>query len=201
MTELIKANVKETRKIRIHNMLSQAAWYFKEIIEEKQKKDDIVGMTYTCMACATMLAFTWEAYLNFFGDALLPAMWREQQELTKKINLVFQKLKIAPDWSRRPYQSIATLTRLRNTLAHGKPFTTTDETEVINKAEKITNRMVDLSGDWEKQCKPDFVLKAHDDLDEIFKEMLKASGLSLFDSLSVAEGSISFIDKIEIKKA
>lgn len=196
MVELIKAAVKETRKIRIHNLLSQAAWHFKQVIEDKQKTGG-TGITYDCMACATMLAFTWEAYLNFFGDALLQSSWKERQELDKKIDAVFQRLKIAPDWSRCPYQSVSTLTHLRNTLAHGKPFTKTDQTEIINKAEKITNRKVDLSGDWETKCTPDFVLNAHDDLDDIFKQMLKASGLSLFDTLTIGEGSISFVDKIE----
>jgi hypothetical protein len=117
-----KAKRKDTRYIRVHNMLSQAGWYFKTVIEEKQKNNDEVGVTYNCMACTTMLAFTWEAYLNYFGDQLIGDYWKEQQPLNKKIDLVFQKLKIAPDWSCRPYQSISTLTRLRNTLAHGKPF-------------------------------------------------------------------------------
>ncbi len=197
MVELVKANVKETRKIRIHNMLSQAAWHFKNVIEDKQNNGEESGITYNCMACATMLAFTWEAYLNFFGDELIGAYWKEEQPLNKKIDLVFQKLKIAPCWAKRPYQSISTLTRLRNTLAHGKPFSKTETTEVINKAEKITNKKVDLSGDWESQCKPNFVLKAHDDLDDIFKQMLAASGLSLLDTLTVVEGSVSFVEKIE----
>jgi hypothetical protein len=70
MADLIKAKVKETRKYRVHNTLSQAAWHFKQVIEDKQKNGG-TGITYDCMACATMLAFTWEAYLNFFGDELI----------------------------------------------------------------------------------------------------------------------------------
>lgn len=45
MAELVRAERKETRKIRIHNMLSQAAWYFKNVIEEKQKNGDESGIT------------------------------------------------------------------------------------------------------------------------------------------------------------
>jgi hypothetical protein len=200
MVELIKAQRKETRKILIHNMLSQAAWYFKKVIEEKQENGDESGITYNCMAGATMLAFSWEAYLNFFGDELIGDYWKEDQPLNKKIDLVFQKLKITPDWSKRPYQTISILTRLRNTLAHGKPFSKTETTEVINKAEKITKRKVDLSGDWESQCKPDFVLKAHDDLDDIFKRMLEASGISILDTLTTVDGSVSFVEKIDPQK-
>jgi hypothetical protein len=200
MVELVRATVNRTRKIRIHNMLSQAAWYFKTVIEEKQKNGDEVGITYTCMGCATMLAFTWEAYLNYFGDELIGDYWKEDQPLDQKIDLVFQKLKITPDWSKRPYQSISTLTRLRNTLAHGKPFSKTEITEVINKAEKITNKKIDLSGDWEGKCKPDFVLKAHDDLDDIFKQMLGESGISILDTLTIVDGSISFVEKIDPQK-
>jgi hypothetical protein len=152
------------------------------------------------MACATMLAFAWEAYLNYFGDELIGAYWKEDQPLDKKIDLVFQKLKITPDWSKRPYQSISTLTRLRNTLAHGKPFSKTVTTMIINRVEKIISKKVDLSGDWESKCKPDFILKAHDDLDDIFKQMLTASGISLLDTLTVVEGSVSFVEKIDAQK-
>jgi len=45
-----------------------------------------------------------------------------------------------------------------------------------------------------------FVVKAHDDLDEIFKQMLKASGLDLFDTMTIVEGSVTFVDKIETQK-
>ncbi len=76
MVDLVRATVEESRKIRIHNDLSQAAFHFKKAIEEKQKNDG-VGITYDCMACATMLAFTWEAYLNFFGDTLIGVSWRK----------------------------------------------------------------------------------------------------------------------------
>jgi hypothetical protein len=196
MAELVKAKVENAKKVRIHNDLMGAADHFKAAIEEKQKNGGS-GITYDCMACATMLAFTWEAYLNFFGAELL-ALWNERQELDEKINRVLQKLKITPDWSRRPYSSITTLTKLRNLFAHGKPIVTETEDIVVGKAEKIQNKEVDLSGDWQQLCTPDLISKAHEDLNEIFKVMLEASGLSYYDTLTQAEGSISFIEHVSM---
>jgi hypothetical protein len=50
-------------------------------------------------------------YLNFFGDELIGDYWKENQPLNKKLNLVFQKLKITSIWAERHYQSNSTLTR------------------------------------------------------------------------------------------
>ena len=68
------------------------------------------------MACATMLAFTWEAYLNFFGNELFKAEWQERQDNDEKTEQVLGKLGITPDWSRRPYQSITALMKLRSAM-------------------------------------------------------------------------------------
>ena len=70
MKQLAKGTATETAKVRIHNDLANAAYYFKNIILEKRQNGG-AGITLDCMACATMLAFTWEAYLNFFGSELL----------------------------------------------------------------------------------------------------------------------------------
>jgi hypothetical protein len=88
--------------------------------------------------------------------------------------------------------------KLRNVFAHGKPAVTIEEKAVFGKAEKISNKKVNLSGDWEKLCTPELVTRAHDDLDEIFKAMLEASGISLFDTMSRAEGSISFVESVKV---
>jgi hypothetical protein len=78
MSDLVKANVKETRKIRIHNILSLAAWHFKQVIEDKQKNGD-TGISYDFMACATMLAFTWKPLSTSSETALLPRCGRSSR--------------------------------------------------------------------------------------------------------------------------
>jgi hypothetical protein len=142
-----------------------------------------------------MLAFTWEAYLNFFGHKLV-GLWNERQNVNKKIDKVFQRLKIAPKWSKRPYKSIVNLKEVRNILAHGKPFE-----EVIDEVEegpqgKMPRRRVDLSGKWEKFCTTDVVLAACDDLSAIWEEMFKASGLGAFDTVTHGEGGVTYIEDV-----
>jgi hypothetical protein len=99
MKQLAKGTATETSKVRIHNDLANAAFFYKNIIEEKRTNGG-PGITFDCMACATMLAFTWEAYLNFFGSELLKATWNDMEKLETKEAQVLGKLNIKPDWGR-----------------------------------------------------------------------------------------------------
>jgi hypothetical protein len=54
MADLVKATLQEKRNVNIHNDLANAAFWFKNIIVEKQKNGG-PGITLDCMACATML--------------------------------------------------------------------------------------------------------------------------------------------------
>jgi hypothetical protein len=197
MKQLMKGTATETSKVRIHNDLANAAFYFKNIIVDKQKNGG-QGITLDCMACATMLAFTWEAYLNFFGSELLKDTWVEMEELEVKETQVLERLSIQADWGKQPYNSVRTLTKIRNWLAHGKPVEKESTIQVIKGVEKVVSRKIDLSGDWKKFCTPTIVVRAHDDLDIIFKEMLDASGIAIIDTLSSGEGSISFTEVMTV---
>ena len=191
MKELVKGKATETAKVRIHNDLANAAFYFKNIIAEKRENGG-GGITLDCMACATMLAFTWEAYLNFFGNELLREDWDELEALGVKETQVLEKLAITPDWSKPPYNSVRLLTKIRNWLAHGKPIERELTKVVVKGVEKVTAKKIDLSGDWQSLCKPVLVLRAHDDLDAIFKQLLEASGIALTDTFTSGTGSIEF---------
>lgn len=198
MADLYKANVKEDRKVLIHNDLANAAFFYKNIIVGKQAHGG-EGITFDCMACATMLAFTWEAYLNYYGWELIDD-WNENQSVDDKEVKVLEQLKIKPDWSKRPYDAIRTLQKIRNWLAHGVPVEETKETEVINKQEKIERRKVSVGAKWEDLCKPDIIIRAHDDLDQILKEMFTASKLGIMDTMSRVDGTISYLEKIKVGK-
>jgi hypothetical protein len=199
MAQLMKGTAEDTAEVRIHNDLANAAFYFKNIIADKQNNGG-EGITLDCMACATMLAFTWEAYLNFFGGEILKETWKEEEKLEIKETAVLEKLGIKPDWGKQPYNSVRTLTKIRNWLAHGKPVERTITKQVIKSVEKVTARKVDVSGDWQTLCKPAIVVRAHDDLDTIFKQMLEASGIALLDTFSSGDGSISFTEIITVGK-
>lgn len=51
----------------IHNYIDNAALWFVDIIKKKVADNDEAGLTFTCMAAGTMLAFSFEAYLNAIG--------------------------------------------------------------------------------------------------------------------------------------
>jgi hypothetical protein len=193
MKQLVKGKATETSKVRIHNDLANAAFFFKNVIVEKQKKGG-PGITFDCMGCATMLAFTWEAYLNFFGSELLSDSWDDMAGLEVKETQVLAKLAIKAEWGKQPYNSVRLLTKIRNWLAHGKPIERTITKAVVKGVEKVTARRIDVSGDWQKLCTPVLVVRAYHDLDTIFKQMLEASGIAAIDTLSSGEGSIAFTE-------
>lgn len=199
MKTLVKGTAKEAAKVRIHNDLANAAFFYKNIIVEKSENGG-GGIIFDCMACATMLAFTWEAYLNFFGSELLADTWNDMSQIEVKETLVLEKLDIKPDWGRPPYNSIKTLTKTRNWLAHGKPVEREITKKIIKGVETVTARKIDLSGNWQELCKPVLVLRAHDDLDAIFRQMLEASGIAVIDTLTSGEGSITFTETFVVRK-
>ena len=62
------------------------------------------------MACGMMVAFTFEANLNFMGLELLKSgklpEWNEWQSHSKKLNKVFEALGIPVDLEKRPLKSM-----------------------------------------------------------------------------------------------
>jgi|EndMetStandDraft_8_1072994.scaffolds.fasta_scaffold251431_1 hypothetical protein len=53
MKQLAKGTATDMTKVRIHNELANAAFFYKNTIIEKQKKGGGEGVTFDCMACAT----------------------------------------------------------------------------------------------------------------------------------------------------
>ena len=90
----VRARVQKTRKVYVHNDLSQAATYFADTIEEKEKKGTRDAIMFDGMATAVFVAFAFEAKLNFMGSQLFkyrkPTEWYEFQSHTKKLKKVFE---------------------------------------------------------------------------------------------------------------
>lgn len=95
----------------------------------------------------------------------------------------------------RPYKSIVDLKDFRDTLAHGKPKEVLQEIEVITTHEELAARG-HLSADWEKYLSEEFVFDAYQDVNLIWNDLLKRSGLEVFDTLT-GGGSVSLIDEFE----
>jgi hypothetical protein len=192
--EKIRARVQATKRVFIHNDLSNAAFHFKKSVEAKIKDPNAIGITFDYMAMAIMLAFTFEAKINFMGWKFIQD-WKEFQPFPEKVKQVYTALKMSPDTTKRPYSSLENMKRFRDMVAHGKPQVIERDEVVVMKAEDL-DRHVDLSGEWERACAPELVMQAYEDLDTVWKEMLTKSGLQLWDTMTTGDGGISFIVKV-----
>jgi hypothetical protein len=195
MTEKISVRRDSKKYIYIHNDLSNAAWYFKNIIAQKLGTETRDGIVFDCMACLIMLAFTFEAHVNFLGDRLIDG-WKEREAFDEKLKKVLDHLKVTPDERTRPYSSISLLKNFRNTLAHGKPFKEKFEETVIGRPKEL-DRPVDLSAAWEKDCNENVAFQACDDVEAVWKELLGKSGLPIVETITHGEGGITLIEPVD----
>jgi len=192
----LRAMVQKTRKVYIHNDLSGATSHIKQTIEAKLDRKDRRGIAFDYMACAVMLAFSFEANLNFVGYKLFQKDWNERARWGDKVNRVFQHLKIPQDRAARPYSSVVRLKSVRDLLAHGKPVESEHE-EIVEATADDLDRGIDLSGEWEKACAHDSVFEAFDDVESLWRDMLQRADISHFDTLTRGNGGITVLETLE----
>jgi hypothetical protein len=181
------ARHKGYKNVYVHNDLAGAAYHFKETIESKLAANDRKGIAFDYMACMVMLAFTFEAQINFLGLKLIDE-WKEKQPFNDKVDEILDCLEFVPDRNVRPYSAIGYLKKFRDSLAHGKP----DETEfdeVIDVPDGAV-RPIDLNGEWLQYCNHDSVFNTYDDVDAIWKELLQKSGIEVFETLTQGAGEL-----------
>ena len=117
--DLVKAKITQKKNVYVHNDLSQSAFYFKELIENKLKTGNRNGIGYDYMACAVMIAFAFEANLNFMGYKTIPD-WNEWQNWDAKVFAVLRRLDMPIEWKERLLSSMSAMKDIRDSLAHGK---------------------------------------------------------------------------------
>ena len=178
-----------------HNDLQQAAFHLKTAIETRLKNDDRKGIAYDCMACLTMLAFSFEANLNFFGHKFVADWEKDKKEwlsFYKKFDAVLSVFGMMRDPKVRPYSTIGTLKDFRDLIAHGKP----DEDSFSNVKEMTQEEMDSLDylrGKWEKYCTPENVFFAYGDVDEMWNALREKSGLDPYDIMTRGDSSFSLV--------
>jgi hypothetical protein len=198
----IKARVHKTRRVFVQNDLSQAALHHADVIQEKQDNGTGTGMAYDGMACAVMVAFAFEANVNFMGFELNKAgklpNWKEREPFMDKLKKVFGALGIPVELDKRPLKSMERMKVLRDSLAHGKPiYGKYDEVLIGTPEELDLFAGADLSAGWETECKPEVVKQAREDLEQLWKQMVEKSGLELFDTITSGDGGIDFIEHVD----
>jgi hypothetical protein len=200
MDQNIKARVQTNKKLYIHNDLSQGATYFNDTIQDKLRKGSRDAIAFGGMACALMIAFAFEANLNFMGSHLLTTgkvtSWDERSKFAKKLKKVFEAIGIPVEIDKRPLYSMQRMKDLRDTLAHGKPVEIENEEEKIGTREEL-RKGLSLAANWEQEVRPEVVSDALEDLDKLWKLMIEKSGIDVTDTISQAEGSITFIERVK----
>ncbi|TAY52953.1 hypothetical protein [Rhizobium leguminosarum] len=192
MDRRIKVKIETKRQIFIHNDLANAAFHFKERIEEKHKADDHHGIGLDIMGCIITLSFTNEARMNFLGYKLIDG-WNEWQPIKAKIKQIAKRLETKADFGTRPYATIMEVKEFRDIFAHGKPIVVTSTHEEITTQTELDRYNI-LQPEWQRFLTYDFVQKAYEDLERIWDELMKLAGLSVFETMTQGGRSIQFID-------
>jgi hypothetical protein len=178
-------------RIYIHNDLMNAADYLKRRIDERIKNGDRDGIGLDIMACLTIMAFAFEAQINFLGHKLIEN-WEERKPYLVKFEKVAKRLNITVDYNSRPHSTVKELKEFRDTLAHGKPQEIKGEKEETITREELERRNL-LKAEWQNSLTEDFLTRAHDDTEAIWRKLFEGSGLSIVDSITSGEQTTQLI--------
>lgn len=174
-----------TREVRTFVDLNHGADVLIRKTEEEPK-----GGYYTTMGALLLTAFTFEAYLNHLGEKLIK-FWDEIEtiKILEKYSVLCKELDLVPDYSRRPYQTLTSLLKFRNAIAHGKSQILEETKEVSSKDERYEHTP---KAHWEEYCTLDNAKRAKEDLSKIVMELHKKAGLGDYPFVhGVGFGSMS----------
>jgi hypothetical protein len=174
--------------------LANSAYWFKAQVEKKSKPGaDRSGIAFDYLACATSIAFTNEAHINFFGMKCVKG-YVERDPIERKVAAVFNEFKMPIVWETRPLSSFRAMKNLRDTLAHGKPAEIRYDN--VTSATADQQDMIDnLKADWQKALAHEPIMTAYKDMDDLFKQLLEKSGMKLFDTIEQTNYTISLIER------
>ncbi|TQE98818.1 MAG: hypothetical protein FKY71_11825 [Spiribacter salinus] len=143
-----------------------------------KSEESLEGSYYTIMSALLLTAFTFEAYLNHLGEKRISFWSRiDSIRVMDKYSVLTTELEIAPDFSRRPCQTLKALFRFRNSMAHGR-------SEIV-KVEKEVSADIDPyehfpRSAWEEYCTLENAKRCKKDIDDIVQELHRAAGLGEF---------------------
>lgn len=196
--EKVVVKIRKDMRIYIHNDLMNSADFLKRKIDERIKKGNSDGIGLEIMTCLTIIAFAFEAQMNFLGFKL-KENWKERKPYLYKFERIAKKLDAKVDYDSRPHSTVKKLKEFRDTLAHGKPKEIKGETEEIITREEMERRDL-LKAEWQDSLTQEFLAQAYDDTESIWREFLKSSGLSIIDTVTSGERTVQVIKPVEAIK-
>lgn len=143
------------RRLRTYVVIWRAA---KAIFDQNKSIPDAER----CMVVGTLLAFSFEAYLNHVGAALLESWDVVEHKLgwSPKLSLLGELLALPIDWGRRPLQLLPAVFRFRDDIAHGKtkPIRLPDQPMPEGDGARLDDALFAMiekaTADWERACEP-----------------------------------------------
>jgi hypothetical protein len=140
----------------------------------RKSEEQELGRYHLVMSALLLTAFTFEAYLNHLGERKIP-FWGEIDSIKvlSKYAVLCKQFAIFPDSSKRPYQTLTSLFRFRNAIAHGKSRVLNETKEVSAQSDPFDHRP---KTDWEEYCTLENAKRAKVDVCAIVEELHIAAG-------------------------
>jgi hypothetical protein len=142
----------------------------------RRAKLDASGNYWVLMSTLLLTAFTFESYLNHIGPKLFKS-WSVLERLSplEKLEIVCEKLGISFLPGEQPLQSVVTLFKFRNDLAHGKNQTLSTS-ELRDHSENLDMTLGELpKAEWEKLITWAGVTRVRGDVEKIIRELHAAA--------------------------
>ena len=195
---LIRVKMRNDMTDYPHNDVANAAYFFRERLTkafaEKGRADgiflDLIGMV-------TMTAFALEGYTSFIGRKLIErsakgndaavAEWQkfEKKRTRDKIKAIRKMTGMEIGWNKRPYLTVTELIDLRNMFAHPKPHRPKQqEWEAVGTDSEFRNQLRDYKPEYEEKLSWEFAQRAYDDVEAIWKELLKEAEIDPLHAMS-----------------
>ncbi len=153
------------------------------------------------MACATMIAFALEGYVNFMGSRLFKGNdeWLAFEELSvrEKIKCIRRNLHFQINWNKRPYLTATKLIDLRHMLAHPKPQKSEPREWIADGTHSEFKKTL------RNQIPPharilthDFINEAFEDIKAIWEEFLAEGKIEQHETWSGGSQGFEYIEHV-----
>jgi hypothetical protein len=160
-------------------------------------KENPRGSNYQRVSAVLFSAFSMEAYLNHVGQQIDPAWESKERELSWKDKLAFIAVTLgftAPLGS-RPFQTVASIFKLRDRLAHGK----TETYEMTYKFRK--DKMDKIDPPWLAIYWSDAIVqRSLEDTWKVMEKIQEKAGLSKQGMATIGTGEFEAVPRRMRKK-
>jgi hypothetical protein len=112
-----------------------------------------------------------------------------------KFQRVAKRLGVTIEYETQPHSTVKEVKAFRDTIAHGKPHVINEEKELVLTEEELNKRNI-LKAEWERNLTGDFLRRAYDDLERIWKDLFKKSGLNILETVTSGESTTQVIERV-----